>query len=49
MPQPTKARTAREKLILALDVPSMDEAIAIVKELKDEVGLFKDRRSFTHT
>lgn len=41
MPQPTKARTAREKLILALDVPSMDEAIAIVKELKDEVGLFK--------
>ncbi|MBS1957464.1 MAG: orotidine-5'-phosphate decarboxylase [Cyanobacteria bacterium SZAS-4] len=41
MPQPTKAQTAREKLILALDVPSMDEAIAIVKELKDEVGLFK--------
>ncbi len=41
MPQPTKARTAREKLILALDVPSMDEALGIVKELKDEVGLFK--------
>lgn len=41
MPQPTKARIAREKLILALDVPSEDDALALVKELKDEVGLFK--------
>ncbi len=41
MTNPTKARTAREKLILALDVPSLDEAVDLVKELKDEVGLFK--------
>lgn len=36
-----KTKTAREKLILALDVPSEAEALNIVKELKDEVGLFK--------
>ncbi len=41
MPQPIKTRTAREKLILALDVSSESEALAIVKDLKDEVGLFK--------
>jgi orotidine-5'-phosphate decarboxylase len=41
MLQPIKTITAREKLILALDVPSEKEALAIVKELKDEVGLFK--------
>jgi orotidine-5'-phosphate decarboxylase len=41
MPQPTKAQTAREKLILALDVPSVDDAVQLIKELKDEVGLFK--------
>ena len=37
----TKSLTARDKLILALDVPSLDEAVTLVKELKDEVGLFK--------
>lgn len=38
---PTTARTAREKLILALDVPTLEEAVSLVKELKEEVGLFK--------
>lgn len=37
----TYARTAREKLILALDVPTLEEAVSLVKELKEEVGLFK--------
>jgi orotidine-5'-phosphate decarboxylase len=41
MTHPTYIRTAREKLIVALDVPSLEEAVSLVKELKGEVGLFK--------
>jgi orotidine-5'-phosphate decarboxylase len=37
----TYAKTAREKLIVALDVPSLEEAVSLVKELKEDVGLFK--------
>lgn len=33
--------TARERLILALDVPTLDEAITLIRELKDSVGMFK--------
>jgi len=31
----------RDRIILALDVPSMGEAVSLVKELKDLVGAFK--------
>jgi len=36
-----KPTTAKEKLILALDVDDFDEAQQLVKELKDYVGYFK--------
>jgi len=32
---------AKDRLIVALDVPSLDEAVALIKELKDDVGMFK--------
>lgn len=32
---------AKEKIILALDVNSLEKALTLVKELKDHVGLFK--------
>ncbi len=39
----------KERLIVALDVPSMEEALALVDELKDEVGMFKvGLELFTH-
>lgn len=39
----------KERLIVALDVPTMDEALALVEELKDEVGMFKvGLELFTH-
>lgn len=41
MVQPMQAQTAKEKLILALDVSSMEEAMKLVRDLKEEVGLFK--------
>lgn len=31
----------KQRLIVALDVPTMDEALRLVDELKDEVGMFK--------
>jgi len=33
--------SAREKLVLALDVDNMDSAIELVEKLKDHVGIFK--------
>jgi orotidine-5'-phosphate decarboxylase len=41
MPPASIKGSAREKLILALDVPSLDDALALVKELKEYVGVFK--------
>jgi orotidine-5'-phosphate decarboxylase len=32
---------AKDRLILALDVPTLEEAVALIKELKDDVGMFK--------
>ena len=32
---------AREKLIVALDVPSVDEAKALIEKLGDSVGVYK--------
>lgn len=34
-------RLVKDRLIVALDVPSVDDARALVKELKDHVGMFK--------
>lgn len=36
-----KPKSARDKLVLPLDVNTMDEAKELVKELKDYVGVFK--------
>jgi orotidine-5'-phosphate decarboxylase len=33
--------TAKERLILALDVASLEEAASVMEQLKEEVGLFK--------
>lgn len=41
MPQASVKGTAREKLILALDVATIEEALALVKELREYVGVFK--------
>ncbi len=39
----------KERLIVALDVPTMEEALALVDELRDEVGMFKvGLELFTH-
>jgi orotidine-5'-phosphate decarboxylase len=37
----TNALTARDRLILALDIDSDREALGIVAELKDDLGMFK--------
>lgn len=37
----TKPKTARDRLVLPLDVNTMEEAKALVTELKDYVGVFK--------
>lgn len=37
----TKPETAKDRIILALDVDSLEEAEKLVKELKDYVGYFK--------
>lgn len=34
-------RSARDRLVLPLDVPTLEEARALIAELKDEVGVFK--------
>ena len=36
-----KPQTARERLIVALDVPTFEEASVLIKELRADVGLFK--------
>ena len=36
-----KPTSAKERIILALDVDDFDEAKALVQELKDYVGFFK--------
>src|SRR5574344_390126 len=37
----TKPSSAKERIILALDVDTLDSAVALVDELKDYVGFFK--------
>ncbi|HNA74226.1 MAG TPA: orotidine 5'-phosphate decarboxylase, partial [Candidatus Obscuribacter sp.] len=41
MPALSNNLTARERLIVALDVDSMEEAERLMVLLKDEVGMFK--------
>ena len=36
-----KPKSAKERIILALDVDTMEEAEKLVQELKDYVGYFK--------
>ena len=36
-----KPKTAKDRIILALDVDNLNEAEALVRELKDYVGYFK--------
>lgn len=45
----TRDLQGKERLIVALDVPTMDEALALVHELKEYVGMFKvGLELFTH-
>jgi orotidine-5'-phosphate decarboxylase len=41
MPQMTRPRQARDRLIVALDFPSLDEAFSLVQKLQGRVGMFK--------
>lgn len=38
---PDKIARAKERIIIPLDVPSEEEALALVKELREQVGYFK--------
>jgi len=41
MPQMTRPRQARDRLIVALDFSSFDEAFSLVQKLQGRVGMFK--------
>jgi len=41
MPQMTRPRQARDRLIVALDFSSLDEAFSLVQKLQGRVGMFK--------